>query len=71
MTNEDLEFSYTERKSGEIVIFRRGVPVMSLRETAAFRFKRSLDLRDAQLAMARATGKYRRGNEHRRKQNLR
>jgi hypothetical protein len=66
MTNEDLEFSYTERKSGEIEFSVRGVPVMSLRGQAAFRFKRSLDLRDAQLAMARATGNYRRGNEHRR-----
>ncbi|HUF58061.1 MAG TPA: hypothetical protein VMR89_01015 [Actinomycetota bacterium] len=60
---DDLGFSFVERKSGDVVISRWGSPVTTLRGPATVRFKRSLELLGEQQAMARITGNYRRGNE--------
>jgi hypothetical protein len=60
---EDLGFSFTERKSGEIVISRDGRPVTTLRGAASDRFRRRVERLGDQQAMARATGNHRRGNE--------
>jgi hypothetical protein len=60
---DDLGFSFEERKSGEILISRWGSPVTTLRGPATDRFKRLLRRLGEQQAMARATGNYRRRNE--------
>jgi hypothetical protein len=59
----DLGFSFTERKSGEIVIVRNGRRLTVLRGTATDRFRRLVARLGEQQAMARTTGNYRRGNE--------
>jgi hypothetical protein len=59
----DLGFSFSERKSGEIVIARGGRPVTVLRGAATDRFRRLVARLGEQQAMARTTGNYRRGNE--------
>jgi hypothetical protein len=59
----DLGFSFTERKSGEIVIARDGRQVTVLRGVATDRFRRLVVRLGEQQTMARATGNYRRGNE--------
>ena len=61
--DEDLGFSYTERKSGEIAIARDGRQVTILRGAATDRFRRLVARLGEQRAMARTTGNYRRGNE--------
>ena len=61
--DEDLGFSSTERKSGEIMIARHGRPVTVLRGAATDRFRRLVARLGEQQAMARTTGNYRRGNE--------
>jgi hypothetical protein len=61
--DEDLGFSFTERKSGEIVIARDGRQVTILRGAATDRFRRLVTRLGEQQAMARTTGNYRRGNE--------
>ena len=61
--DEDLGFSFAERKSGEIVISRDGRPVTTLRGTASDRFRRLVTRLGEQQAMARTTGNHRRGNE--------
>ena len=60
---DDLGFSFEERKSGEILISRWGSPVTTLRGPATDRFKRLLRRLGEQQAMARITGNYRRRNE--------
>jgi hypothetical protein len=60
---DDLGFSFVERKSGEIVVSRFGTPVTTLRGPSTARFKRLLERLGEQQAMARVTGNYRRGNE--------
>ena len=60
---DDLGFSFEERKSGEILISRWGSPVATLRGQATERFKRLVRRVGDQQAMARITGNYRRGNE--------
>jgi hypothetical protein len=62
---EDLGFSFRVRKSGEVAIARNGKVVTVLRGPAANRFLRQVDADDPQLAMARVTGNYKRGNEKR------
>jgi hypothetical protein len=59
----DLGFSFSERKSGEIVITRDGRQVAVLRGPATDRFRRLVARLGEQQAMARVTGNYRRGNE--------
>ncbi len=61
--DDDLGFSFEERKSGEILISRWGSPVTTLRGQATDRFKRLLRRLGPQQAMARITGNYRRRNE--------
>ena len=61
--DEDLGFSYTGRKSGEIAIARDGRQVTVLRGAATDRFRRLVARLGEQQAMARTTGNYRRGNE--------
>jgi hypothetical protein len=63
---DDLGFSFVERKSGEIQISRWGTPVTTLRGPATARYKRLLERLGEQQAMARVTGDYRRGNEQER-----
>ena len=60
---DDLGFTYTERKSGDIVISRDGTVVVTLRGAGATKFRRSLERLGPQQAMARVTGNYKRGNE--------
>ena len=60
---DDLAFSFVERKSGEIVISRWGTPVTTLRGPSGERFKRLRERLGEQQAMARVTGDYRRRNE--------
>jgi putative heme degradation protein len=62
-TDADLGFSFTERKSGEIVIARVGRQVTVLRGAATDRFRRLVSRLGEQQAMARTTGNHRRGNE--------
>jgi hypothetical protein len=59
----DLGFSFTERKSGDIVIARGGRQVTVLRGAATERFRRLVARLGEQQAMARTTGNYRRGTE--------
>lgn len=56
-------FSYTVRKSGDVVITHHGVVAATLRGHAAARFVAAVETEDPQELMARATGNYRRGNE--------
>jgi hypothetical protein len=63
--DEDV-FSYSERKDGTVVISWHGKPVMTLKATQAQKFLRRVeggDRREAQLAMAKITGNFKRGNE--------
>ena len=62
----DEPFSFTETKSGLVQISYRGRLVTSLAGKDASRFLRKLapmDTRGAQLAMAKATGHFKQGNE--------
>ena len=61
--SEDLGFSYRVRKSGEVSIERNGQEVTILRGESATSFLRKVSYVDPQQLMARATGKYKRGNE--------
>lgn len=60
---DDLGFEYTTRKSGEVVISRRGVSVTTIRGKAAAKFLTDVSRGDPQQVMARATGNYKHGNE--------
>jgi hypothetical protein len=63
---EDAPFSYREGGSGKVFISWRGRPVLVLKGDQARSFlERVAHLDDAgrQLAMARATGNFKRGNE--------
>lgn len=62
----DLGFTYTTRKSGEVQIHHHGRLATTLRGDRAADFlieMNGCDRADAQQAMARATGNYKRGNE--------
>lgn len=62
------EFSYRERKDGEVAVLRDGRVVATLRGHAASAFLGSMASRSglaAQALMARVTGNYKRGNERR------
>jgi hypothetical protein len=59
---DDLGFSFEERKSGEILISRWGTTVATLRGPATDRFKLLVRRVGDQQAMARITGDYRRRN---------
>lgn len=64
---EDV-FAYTARKDGTVHITWRGKPVTVLAGREAARFLARVvdaEAREAQLAMAKATGNFRRGNERR------
>ncbi len=56
-------FSYTARKSGEVVITHEGRQAAVLRGDKARKFLDQVQTRDAQQLMARVTGNYKRGNE--------
>ena len=58
-------FSYTERKSGDVVIEHNGHLATTLRGPRAKRFLANVQAEDPQQLMARLTGNYRRGNERR------
>ena len=60
------EFGYRTTRNGQVFISREGREVTTLRGDAAARFLdrvRGADDSAAQLAMARATGNFKRGNE--------
>lgn len=59
----DLGFSYHVRKSGEVAISHHGTVVTILRAGAAKKFLKRVATEDPQQVMARATGKFKRGNE--------
>ncbi len=56
-------FSWTRRKSGEVVIEHHGRRAAVLRGRRAEDFLDDVTLGDDQEVMARATGNYKRGNE--------
>ncbi|MFT0846350.1 hypothetical protein VR010_01185 [Actinomycetaceae bacterium L2_0104] len=58
-------FAYRVTKSGEVHISRGGRPVCVIRGAAAHKLLRRLDVSELQdqLALARVTGNYKRGNE--------
>lgn len=58
-------FSYTVRKSGEVVITHHGRPAATLRGGKATSFLDKVQDGDPQQLMARITGNYKRGNERR------
>jgi len=61
-----LGFAFRVRKTGEVAITRAGQEVTVLRGAAARDFEArivSLPPHEAQQAMARITGRYKRGNE--------
>lgn len=60
-------FSYEARADGSVAISHHGRPAAVLRGVRAERFLEDAAV-DAQLAMARWTGNYRRGNERTAKQ---
>jgi hypothetical protein len=63
--DEDV-FSYSERKDGTVVISWYGKPVTILKAAQAQKFLLrvdGVDRRTAQLAMAKITGNFKRGNE--------
>lgn len=57
------EFSYVQRKNGDIVISHHGVKATTLRGDAAEKFLKRLSYKDPQWLMARTAGNYKRGNE--------
>ncbi len=56
-------FSWTRRKSGEIIIEHHGRQAAVLRGRPAEDFLYDVGLGDEQEVMARTTGNYKRGNE--------
>lgn len=58
-------FSFVQRKNGEVVITHHGRQATVLRGSKATKFLADVERRDPQEVMARATGNYKRGNEHR------
>lgn len=56
-------FAYVTRADGAVEITHHGRRATTLRGTAATRFLADVERDDPQLAMARATGNYRHGNE--------
>lgn len=58
-------FSYSVRKSGEVVISHHGRQVTILRGMSAEKFLSRLESTNGQELMARVTGNYKRGNERR------
>lgn len=58
-------FSYTVRKSGEVVISHHGRQATILRGKSAEKFLSRLESTNEQEQMARVTGNYKRGKERR------
>ena len=64
---DDAPFSYSDRGNGKVFISWRGRQVKILRGNKAVSFLHrvaGLDSSDQQLAMAKVTGNFKRGNEH-------
>ncbi len=62
----DRPFSYRETKDGKVLLYHGGKQVMTLKgaKAAAFRSRISgLDEMGKQMAMAKITGNFKRGNE--------
>jgi len=67
----DEPYSFKEMKDGRVHILHNNKPAVTLKGKAATRFSRRISAttpRDAQLAMAKATGQFRFGNERMGKQ---
>jgi hypothetical protein len=63
---DEQVFSYNQLKNGTIVISWHGKPVTTLKVEQAQKFLRRIagaNQRSAQLAMAKITGNFKRGNE--------
>ena len=58
-------FAYEARADGTVAITHHGRRAAILRGAAADRFLAEIERGDPQLAMARATGQYKHGNERR------
>jgi hypothetical protein len=58
-------FSWTQRRSGDVVISHRGTIAAVLRGARAQRFVVAVEAENEQALMARLTGNYKRGNERR------
>ncbi|MEP1209146.1 MAG: hypothetical protein ABJM29_20685 [Rhizobiaceae bacterium] len=74
MAQEDLGFSYSKSKNGDVVISHHGRRASTLRGDKAADFLEDMDgvdLESQQQEMARLTGNYRRGNERQAKQHPR
>lgn len=64
---EDCPFSYQTTKQGQVFVFWRGKRVMILKTKKADAFLQRMNgmsLNEQQLAMAKITGNFKRGNEH-------
>lgn len=62
----DAPFSFTETQSGRVIIYARGKQAKVLKGQQAIRFVEKLercDPKQAQVAMAAATGQFKFGNE--------
>jgi len=57
------EFTWADRKNGDVVIFHGDRQASVLRGAKADRFREDVELGDDQALMARLTGNYKRGNE--------
>lgn len=62
---EPTGFAYTKRQNGDVVITHHGRAATTLRGSAARKFLDRVVTDDPQQLMARVTGNYKRGNEHR------
>ena len=65
-SDRETQFSWQRRKDGSVAIDWRGKPVTVLKGAKAARFLAEVEAADperAQLAMARVTGNFKRGNE--------
>lgn len=66
MDQDEQVFSFQESKEGTVFLFWHGKRVMTLKGEGARRFLAKVDgatTEQAQLAMAKVTGNFKRGNE--------
>ena len=66
MAEDERAFSYRETKDGTVFLFWHGKRIMTLKGEGAKRFLARVDgatEEQAQMAMAKVTGNFKRGNE--------
>ena len=72
-SKEDLGFTFSTHKNGDIVIFHHGKAATRFRGKDAIKYINQLELSSfnaQQLLMAKLTGNYKRGNERSAKKHL-